>query len=593
INYFYFLPLTLASCFINLFLGIQVYTQRSRNAANRAFVLMCIMLVCWSFMDFVLWLPVISPEKKYMLYTIQHIFWVPIGAIFLNVVNKLLDIRKDFFVTFFLVLSAVTIVLVSFFDISIIDHIQNRSGVYFATGPFYHFIVALVPGVPGALGLIRIIIALNKVREAYQRIPLYLMLFGGSLSYSLMLVVVMLPWFLGQKKQMLVGESTLSLFSIFIYLAITRYHFLNISAEEAVNKIFQEVNEAIIITNIKGMPIQSNETAKELFPFLTEKDPPVNFIEYLEEINTGSKFNPDNKQAELSISINGNHKTMLFSKSDIRDKKINKGTVIILKDITGIVETENKLIKANEQLRQEINQKKEIQKQVIHASKLASIGTLAAGVAHEINNPLTIINGCLEIVNEFYSGCKKKDTLMEKSIGLLFNSVKRIATIVEGLRTYARIDTEHKTRINIHKIIHDSIELLQGIVKHHDINIKLHLDAANYFIMGNIGKTQQVVMNIVQNSIDALEGRENKNIILRTENIENNILIYFSDNGCGIPPENIDKIFDSFFTTKAPNKGTGLGLGICYSIVNDLKGNITAASEPGKGTTITVIIPYS
>lgn len=100
-------------------------------------------------------------------------------------------------------------------------------------------------------------------------------------------------------------------------------------------------------------------------------------------------------------------------------------------------------------------------------------------------------------------------------------------------------------------------------------------------------------MNIVQNSIDALEGRENKNIILRTENIENNILIYFSDNGCGIPPENIDKIFDSFFTTKAPNKGTGLGLGICYSIVNDLKGNITAASEPGKGTTITVIIPYS
>jgi len=233
----------------------------------------------------------------------------------------------------------------------------------------------------------------------------------------------------------------------------------------------------------------------------------------------------------------------------------------------------------------------QFQAQLFHSEKLASIGTLAAGVGHEINNPLTIIRGLVEVLKSRLEGKGTSD-----EIGKLLNkqelAVERIARIVSGLRTFARSDTSHFEQVNLHVIIGETLALIEQIYKKAGIEVVLKLNSVKPYFQGNHGKLQQVIMNLISNAKDALDGKEGRRMIeLISSDSDDSIFFEIRDNGAGIPADKLGKVFDPFFTTKPPGQGTGLGLPICRSIVESFGGKIIVESAQGVGTSFIIELP--
>jgi len=242
------------------------------------------------------------------------------------------------------------------------------------------------------------------------------------------------------------------------------------------------------------------------------------------------------------------------------------------------------LEKANRELRQ-------AQDEIIRSEKLASVGRLAAGIAHEIGNPIGIILGYLDLLN---SGdipeVDKKDFLDR-----IESEVVRVNRIIRHLLDFSRPSTGEPEKTRVHDLVKTTFAMLEPQPMMDGIRTSLELRARKDTVLADSNQLQQVLMNILMNAAAALsEGRGGggmKQLTVRSETVEGSIELRFSDNGPGIPEKEIPRIFDPFYTTKEPGKGTGLGLSVCYRIVEGLGGTIKAESKPGEGTTVIVSLP--
>ncbi len=234
-----------------------------------------------------------------------------------------------------------------------------------------------------------------------------------------------------------------------------------------------------------------------------------------------------------------------------------------------------------------------MQSQLIHSAKLASIGTLAAGVAHEINNPLAIIRGNTELIHKFLTP-QENLTKKEQILDLLNRqtaSVDRIANIVQGLRSYAHADGNTLEPFDLNQSVLEVLNLFGPIITKKGISIAKNLTSERIFIIGSSGKLQQVLTNLITNAQDALEKTANPIIEISTSIENRKALIICKDNGHGITNEILSHLFDPFFTTKAPGKGTGLGLAISKNLIEEMHGTIEVKSEVEKGTSFIISIP--
>jgi len=225
-----------------------------------------------------------------------------------------------------------------------------------------------------------------------------------------------------------------------------------------------------------------------------------------------------------------------------------------------------------------LKEKEQLEKQLLQADKLATIGQLAAGVAHEINNPLGNISLYTQMLLK-----KTGDENTKEKLNVIADEANRAAQIVKGLLDFARQSELKLTPININKEIGKVLSILTPQLK--DIKVKTAFEPLP-LILADSGQIQQVIMNFLTNSIQSII--ENGEIIIKTSAKQDHVEISISDNGCGIPDENLDKVFDPFFTTKEQGKGTGLGLSISYGIIKRHSGSIEVQSEAGKGTTFTI-----
>lgn len=280
------------------------------------------------------------------------------------------------------------------------------------------------------------------------------------------------------------------------------------------------------------------------------------------------------------------------------------------------------------------NLKEKVEKQaamIVQTDKMASVGLLAAGVAHEINNPLSFINANLSALKRYmtkiddlhqkyndvelflrYSGLENAPALLEEleefkkdnKIELIMADIKdltdesldgieRIKTIVNDLKTFSRIDEAEYNYLDINKAIDTTINILWNEIKYKAEIVK------NYSTIPDVRcfpqKISQVFMNLLLNAAQAIE--KQGTITISTKLISNDnkqgdfVEIRIKDTGCGIPKENINRLFEPFFTTKPVGTGTGLGLSITYEIIKAHKGMVEVSSEVGKGTEISVILP--
>jgi signal transduction histidine kinase/ligand-binding sensor domain-containing protein len=229
------------------------------------------------------------------------------------------------------------------------------------------------------------------------------------------------------------------------------------------------------------------------------------------------------------------------------------------------------------------------QKQLIVTEKMASLGVLSAGVAHEINNPLNFIHGGAVALQEHLSTTHLgKDEDVDKILDIIFNGVKRATKIVSSLNHYSRNDDVRFAATNIHDVIDSSLLMIAGEIKGR-IVVEKNYFSTNYELFCNEGRIHQVLLNILSNAVHAIERKGN--IQIRTYLEEHFFVISVTDDGIGISDENLMRITDPFFTTKDPGKGTGLGLSISQRIIEEHKGILEFHSVKGEGTTVLVKIP--
>lgn len=232
-------------------------------------------------------------------------------------------------------------------------------------------------------------------------------------------------------------------------------------------------------------------------------------------------------------------------------------------------------------------------KEAEHTNKLASIGRLAAGVGHEINNPLAIINqknGLIEDLLSLSPDFEHKKTITSccRSVN---QSIDRCKAITHRLLSFARRTETVFEDIQINDVLKEVLSFLENSIMHSKIHMELQLAEQLPFIHGDRMHLQQVFLNILNNAIDAI--KKNGNISMRSSLVAGDVEIVIQDNGSGIEEEHLAHIFEPFFTTKETGKGTGLGLSITYGLIKEMGGEITVRSHIGKGTAFTITLPAS
>ncbi|MEC9283890.1 MAG: ATP-binding protein [Bdellovibrionota bacterium] len=236
--------------------------------------------------------------------------------------------------------------------------------------------------------------------------------------------------------------------------------------------------------------------------------------------------------------------------------------------------------------------------QVIQSAKMASIGELASGIGHEINNPLAIIQGNLELLESYLEHSDRKDSEVEKLVQNQMVAINRIRGIVDGLRVFAREDdkTEKKEVVDLHEALRETFQLVNSLYVHEGVKIYIDFTAENFVILGNRNKLQQAVLNLISNAKDAVLDNKNNSkneIVISTYNKDKNVFLNIKDNGIGMDDQLINKIFDSYFTTKPAGKGTGIGLDLTKKIIESFGGEIGVKSELGQGSEFILKFPLT
>ncbi|MGD8366822.1 MAG: ATP-binding protein [Desulfobacterales bacterium] len=246
-----------------------------------------------------------------------------------------------------------------------------------------------------------------------------------------------------------------------------------------------------------------------------------------------------------------------------------------------------------DRLRKTDQQMNELNAQLIQSDKLAALGKMAAGVAHEINNPLAVIlqkTGWMEdlLEEEEFKDSENLEEL-KTSIRKIEEHVDRARKVVQGMLGYARKMEPHLEDVDVNAVVNQTIDLLQNYARINDIEIRTEFGPKLPIIASDQSQLQQVFLNLMTNAIDAI-GKDGL-IRINTEVSRGSILVRVEDDGPGMTEEQQRRVFDPFFTTKAPGKGTGLGLWISHSIIEKMGGTITVLSRKGEGSTFTVQIP--
>jgi len=357
------------------------------------------------------------------------------------------------------------------------------------------------------------------------------------------------------------------------------------------------------------------QTLRYLKKYIALKDSIQNLEKekYIEKLQM--KYETEKKEKEIELLNRDKQiQTLAFSRQKFVRNTFIVGFIILLilviiilrikqKQLAAQKRVEAEIKKMNRELEKrvqtELKKREEQQQLLIQKSKLESLGKLAAGIAHEINQPLTRLS--LGVDNILYKIKKDKRfdlDYIKKKCDTFLENIVRIQNIIEHIRTFSR-DQKSTTfdRIDINRTVKDALKFIETQYKNHGINLELHLGKIDGFILGNKFKLEQIFLNLLTNARDAIEEKfkdaefsKNK-IVIRIFREADKICFEIEDNGCGISNENLKKVFDPFFTTKPIEKGTGLGLSIIYGLVQEMKGEIKIQSKENKFTKIKISFP--
>ncbi len=289
------------------------------------------------------------------------------------------------------------------------------------------------------------------------------------------------------------------------------------------------------------------------------------------------------------------HWDHLEEQVDLRTKELTTVNQQMQSEIKERKRIEQNLQNSNEELVTANEKLKSTQSQLVQSAKLASIGELATGIAHELNQPLTYIRNSTQLLLMDNADDLDAEEVFE-TLQQVEQATDRMMSIINHLRSFAReSDIQHRP-VQLCQVLENSLILLNEQLKNRNIRLEKKIDPQLPQVLGNSQQLEQVFINMLSNARDALDGREDPQIVIQVKVLAQDdgsqqVMICFIDNGAGIPSSYLEKIFDPFFSTKEEGKGTGLGLSISYGIIQDHQGEIHVSSTEGEGTTFEIILP--
>jgi two-component system, NtrC family, sensor kinase len=346
--------------------------------------------------------------------------------------------------------------------------------------------------------------------------------------------------------------------------------------------IIQNSVDGIVVVDSKGVPLIFNEGAERILGYKAEEmiGNPENFRRFypvaaaaeMMRRMRGDEYGPPDKLPTTRMTFinkKGEDVPVNFSATIIRERGEEVGSVGIFSDLREILKVHQELEAA--------------QSQLVHTEKIASLGRMAAGVAHEINNPLAGILIYAELLQREMAA----DDAHRENLEVIINQTMRCQQIVNRLLDFSRQTLGQRKLFDLNDVVHRCVELISHQAFFHNIKVIEELDPFLPQIIGDPGQLQQVFTNLLLNAADAMNGQGRITIATRPNSSGDRVVLTFTDTGSGISPEIRDKIFEPFFTTKPPGKGTGLGLSIVYGVIKRHGGTIEADSSGG-GTTFTI-----
>jgi two-component system, NtrC family, sensor kinase len=342
--------------------------------------------------------------------------------------------------------------------------------------------------------------------------------------------------------------------------------------------IIESINVGVMVISLHGRITNWNGALEQIYGLKREQAighritevfqaEMLKALHALTERAEWQKGEPVNVYKFRAHSADGRELTLNISLAALQSKTSEvEGTLVAIEDVTERVNLE-------EQMQQ--------------TDKLSSIGLLAAGVAHEVNTPLAGISSYSQMLMQQMPETDPRHQLLEK----IHRQTSRASSIVNNLLNFSRVSDSRYVPVNLNRVIDDTIMLLEAQLRNTQIEVVRHYAEDLPQAPGNAPKLQQVFMNLILNSRDAMPngGR----LEITTEAGADSVVINFRDSGVGIIPEHLPKIYDPFFTTKQIGKGTGLGLAVSYGIIQDHGGQITVESNPGEGTHFKLTLPLA
>ncbi len=357
-------------------------------------------------------------------------------------------------------------------------------------------------------------------------------------------------------------------------------------AQEFITRVIHSSASAIVAADRKGNINLMNSVAKELFGDSNEGDGKLRHTEQLY---------PPGKAKEIMRMLRdekiGGHGKLLIPRTTIVNAL---GDEIEVEMSAAIIYDEKGNESATMAIYNDLKDKHKVerelklaQKQLAQSEKMASLGQLAAGVAHEINNPLTGILFYASLLME------RQDIHedVKQDLQLIIDDADRCKEIVKSLLVYSRRGATSKNIVHLNEIVEQSLTLIRDQKKFRNIVIEKHLSDEMMLIQADTNKLNQVLINLIMNAADAMDGNGTITLITYKEKIIKKIFLEVKDTGSGISHENLSKIFDPFFTTKEVGKSTGLGLSIVYGILEEHGAKISVKKTSAKGTTFIVEFP--